>query len=524
MPRVTQAPPPGVVRNGTPEATPGRWWDTNNVRWRGGVMQPVGGNILLPASQVSDLPRDLITWHDNSHQRWAAFGTDTKLYAYSFDTQALYDITPAGVPGLEQPGELNGYGLNTFGTGLYGMPRSATSAPPGILGKLGDWWSMDTFGEILLVVPTQDGRLFSWNPNTPATIAALVANAPIANRGVIVTDQRQVVLYGASGNPRLVAWSDQEDMTTWTPDVTNLAGSQQLQTQAVALTATKTSQGILLFTTNDVHLMSYVGPPYAYGIVQIGTGCGPISARAVCASGSYVAWPSWQNFWQYAGNVQSLLCDVKDYFFATINQAKGGVCFGSANPQFAELWWDYPDSTSQECNRYIALNYGAGAGVSTASLTIQHPWLMGQRTRTAADRTGTMNYPVLGGPSGAGGALFQHEFNYQDDGSPRASSGLVYAETGAIVLSEGDQRMNVTQVVVDGVTDPANPAFGFRFYAREQPFDTVEWDSGLYTAIHNGLMDVKFSGRSVRMRVQATRDVAWELGRPRLLMNPAGTR
>jgi hypothetical protein len=36
MARVAQAPPPGVVRNATPEATPGKWYDANLVRFRGG--------------------------------------------------------------------------------------------------------------------------------------------------------------------------------------------------------------------------------------------------------------------------------------------------------------------------------------------------------------------------------------------------------------------------------------------------------------------------------------------------------
>ena len=515
MPLSTQMPPPGIVRNATSAATPGRWFDSNNIRWRGNVMQPIGGNVMLPASHASDLPRDVLTWHDNRHARWCAFGTDTRLYAYSFDLLALYDITPDGVGPLEHPGAFSGYGLNTYGTGLYGTPRASGELPPGIIGNLGDWWSMDTFGELLLVVPTQDGHLYVWDPNDPETVAQPVANAPFGNRGVVVTDQRHVVLYGAGGDPRAVAWSDQEDMTVWTPTNSNLAGSKLLVTQAVALTALKVSQGILIWTTNDVHLMSYTGPPFAYGITQQGAGCGPISARAPVSSGSFTAWPSWQNFWTWNGNVQPLACDVKDYFFATINPTLGGLTFGSSNPQFAELWWDWPDQSGQACNRYIAINYG-----STGS-----PWLIGWRTRTAGDRLGVLNYPVLGGPHGDGGALYQHEYGHLDDGVGRAVPGEVFAETGAITLDpEGNSRMDVTQVTYDGITDPANPAFGLRFMAKEQPFDTREWDTGLYTRLHNGLMDVRFSGRSVRMRVEGTRDVAWELGRPRLLMTPAGTR
>ena len=320
LPRLTQSPPPGVVRESTAEATSGRWWDANNIRWRGGVLTPVGGNALLQGTEVSDTPRDVLTWHDNSYQRWAAYGTDTHLYAFCFDTKVLYDITPTGAPPILPPGYASGYGLGFYGDGIYGISSATGSpiGPPGILGHITDWWSMDTFGELLVVVPTQDGHLYSWDPTTPTTPATQVLNAPTGNRGVIVTDQRQVVLYGAGGDPRSIAWSDQEDMTVWTPDVTNLAGSKQLVTNAHALTACKVAAGILLFTTNDVHLMTYVGPPYAYGITQIAAGCGPISPRAVAGAGGFVAWMSLQNFWLYNGNVQVLGCDVKNWFFSVL--------------------------------------------------------------------------------------------------------------------------------------------------------------------------------------------------------------
>ncbi len=57
-----------------------------------------------PAPRSADLPRDLLTWHANAHVRWAAFGTDSRLYAYRYDLQTLYDITPAGVGALDSAG------------------------------------------------------------------------------------------------------------------------------------------------------------------------------------------------------------------------------------------------------------------------------------------------------------------------------------------------------------------------------------------------------------------------------------
>lgn len=519
MPKAPYLLAPGVVRSATAEATGTRWWDTNNVRWRGGVMQPVGGNSQLVGSAVGDVPRDVITWHDNSYKRWAAFGTDTHLYAYDFAAMTHYDITPTGAAPILPPGYSSGYGLGNYSSGVYGhsAPTGGVIAPPGLLAKPTDWWSMDTFGALLVVVPTQDGHLYSWDPSTPSSPAIQVLNAPTNNRGVIVTDQRQVVLLGASGDPRRIAWSDQEDMTVWDADVTNLAGDKQLVTTAAVLTATKTPLGILIFTTNDAHLMQYVGPPYAYGISAVGTGCGPISPRAVVNNGSTVVWPSMQNWWLFAGNVQPLACDVKDWFFATINPANTGRLFGTPNPQFAESWWDFPDSKSTDaCNTYVFYNYGANPPI----------WGIGKRARTGGDHVGTMDYPVLGGalPSG-GGALFQHEIGYTDNGAALASNGLTYAEGGNLTLGEGDQRMDVLQVTMDGNTSATQPAFGFRFFSREQPFDAAnEVDSGLYTTIHNGLIDTRVSGRSVRVRVEAVADTNWELGKPRLLIQPAGSR
>ena len=514
MPRATQAPPAGVVRNATPEATPGRWWDCNNIRFRAGQVQPIGGSVAQPGTAVADLPRDLLTWHDNAHVRWAAFGTDSRLYAYRYDLQTLYDITPAGVGALDPPGAVVGYGLADYGEAAYGTARDpADIGPTDISATMGDIWSLDTFGEDLLVVPTQDGHLFRWSPLTPATVAVVVAGAPDQNRGVIVTDQRHVVLLGAGGDPRNIAWSDQENPSDWVPTVSNLAGSKLLATQAYAMTAYKVSDGVLIFTSNDVHKMTYVGTPYAYGITQIATGCGPMSLRAVVGIGSFLAWPGLQTFWAYNGNVQAMACDVGDWFFSLVNRSMIGRVFGSPNPSFSELWWDWPDEGSNECNRYIAVNYSDQG----------RPWTIGMRSRTAGDPSGTMDLPVMGGPLDAGGSLFLHEYGWSDNGAVRAATGGIYAESGNITAGESDKRYHVTQVVLDVAGDDG--IVGFRFFPREEPGDVEsEYDTGLYTEIHAGLMDVRFSGRCTRMRIEAVNDGPWSIGRTRLLMKGGGSR
>jgi hypothetical protein len=346
-------------------------------------------------------------------------------------------------------------------------------------------------------------------------LPAIVTNAPVMNRGVVVTDQRHVVLYGAGGDPRMIAWSDQEDPSTWAPAVTNLAGSKLLQTQSYAMTALKVTDGVLIWTANDCHKMSYVGAPYAYGIVAIADGCGPMSPRAVVKVGSLVAWPGLQTFWAFQGNVQPMPCPVGDWFFSLVNRQMIGRVFGSPNPSFSEMWWSWPDEGALECNRYLALNYSDPT----------KPWIIGTHSWTAGDPTGTMDWPLVGGPLGNGGSLFLTEYGWSDNGLPRAPMGEIYAESGSITLAEGDRRVHVKQVVMDVAGTSADPQVGLRFFVNEQPNDTAnEFDTGLYTEVHNGLMDVRFSGRSIRMRLEALIDGPFAIGRTRLEIRQGGRR
>jgi hypothetical protein len=345
-------------------------------------------------------------------------------------------------------------------------------------------------------------------------LPTIVTAAPLMNRGVIVTDQRHVVLYGAGGDPRAIAWSDQEDYTVWAPTAVNMAGDKLLATQSYAMTAIKIADSILIFTANDVHKMTYVGPPYAYGIVEIASGCGPLSPRSVVRIGNTVMWPGLQTFWGYAGTVQPVKCDVDDWFFSLVNRSMIGRVFGSPNPSFSEMWWDWPDEGATECNRYIAVNYADP----------NRPWTIGARERTAGDPSGTMDYPILAGHLPFEGStvalLFLHEWGWTENGIPRAPTGSVYAESGNIVLGEGDARFHVRQLV----TDAAAPSgLGYRFLTREQP-QSEEHDTGLYTETHGGLMDLRFSGRHVRMRMEALADEPFAVGRPRLSIRKGGRR
>ena len=109
-------PPPGVFKNGTPYQAKGRWSDCNLVRWKDGKLQPLGGWNKVIGSTIAGIGRAMITWRDNTGDRWLAIGTSEKLYIFTSLSGTAEDITPAGLV----PGNSDGaIGLG-FGTGVFG--------------------------------------------------------------------------------------------------------------------------------------------------------------------------------------------------------------------------------------------------------------------------------------------------------------------------------------------------------------------------------------------------------------------
>lgn len=507
-------PAPGCKRGATPDVMPSNWWDMNLVRFRGRQLIPIGGYVVLDGTMVDSPPRDLVTWHANMTGRWAAFGTDARLYAYRFDTAQLFDITPDGVGPLDPPGAILGWGIADYGEEAYGTARDpADVAPVDASGTMGDWWSLALFGQDLLVVPTQSGTLFRWNPDTPTTKATVVTGAPTRNRGVLVTDERHVVLLGANNVMRAVAWSSQEDPNTWTPAINNTAGDLMLETEGRPLMARRIVGGTnLIWTDNDVHELRYAGPPYVYGLRKIAANCGLIAPRAVSFCGTQVAWMGVQGFHIYeGGSVSPLHCDVHDWLFSLVNRAMIGRIYGYGNAEFREHWWHWPDEGALECNRYAAINYAEP----------DHPWIIGELACTAGDNTGAMIRPICGMAMADGtGCLILHEFGWTAAGESRI--GQIYAETGALDVGNGERRFHVTQIEQDFAGTPQQIAF--RFFTRERALGE-EREAGPYPILRNdGLVDARFSGRRVRMRIEAIEDGPWALGVTRLNIQPAGSR
>jgi len=484
--------PPGQYRNGTDFQSSNRWRDASLVRWHDGSMRPVGGWTTRKASAFASAPRAMLSWLDNSSDSYLAGGTYNKLY-YVNPSHTVYDITPSGLTSGNLNASLNlGYGGGFYGYGNWGNAPTSSG-----IYQEATTWSLDTWGEYLMACSSKDGKIYEWQLNT-GVAAAQVSNAPVSNKGLVVTEERFVFALGAGGNPRKVAWCDQENNTSWTASATNQAGDFELQTVGQIMLGLRMRGRTLILTDNDAHVASYSGAPFVYGFERVGTACGVASRRGAVAIDEGAFWMGRKGFFQFDGSVASEMpCEVSDYVFDDMNVSQISKVYAVNNSQHGEIWWFYPSSSSNENDRYVALDYKEGH------------WSTGELDRTAGVDQGVFSNPIW---ADASGNLYNQETGYTH-GSTKP-----YAESGSISLGNGDSIMKVTQLIPDEKTQgQVQVTFKTRFYPNDS-----ETSHGAFTL--GNPTDVRFQGRQVRIKVQGTGNDNWRSGIMRIEANPGGRR
>jgi hypothetical protein len=493
MPYLPLNIPPGVFRNGTAYQSKGRWYEANLVRWKDGQLRPIGGwQRITPTAQDGRIA-GLITWRDNEQGRWAGIGINDKLIAYNNDI--FIDITPEDFP----PGRVNsvyglGFGSDKYGIDAYGTERAAT----GLVLEAATW-SFDTWGENLVACAPHDGKIYEWvttdsNPDD----AEQIVGSPEQVRGIIVTEERHLVAFGADGDLRKVQWSSQEDNTDWTPSATNTAGDLQLVTTGLYQASRRLPGQIIVWTDADVHVMRYVGPPFVYGIERAGSGCGIVGPNAHMAFNNAVAWMGDKGFFVFDGMVKPLPCDVNDYVFSDINMFQSAKITAGHLAELGEIWWFYPSRNSIENNRYVIWNYREGH------------WTIGNLGRTAWVDSGAFPYPIAAAPDGH---LYQHEQGWTDNGATRV--GQVYVKSAPLELGEGDRVMSVRQLIPDGCLN-VEACARVSFEVRQTPQGPAT-TYGPYTFDRpDGYADARFTGRQAALTVEATQDAPFRFGKMRL--------
>ncbi len=326
-------------------------------------------------------------------------------------------------------------------------------------------WSIDNFGDkaICLIV---DGECFEWNSaasDATSSRATIITNAPTASRHMLVsTPDRHLVFYGtettigdkSTQDDMFVRFSSQEDINTYTPTATNTAGTQRLADGSRIMGAIRGRDAIYVYTDTALFLMRFVGQPFTFAFVQVGTNCGLVGKNACVEVDGAAYWMSENGFFRYAGALQSLPCLVEDFVYDDINLDSGNQMISAGlNNLFGEIMWFYPTANSAVVNKMVCYNYFDSQP--------QRPvWTVGTLARTAWADSAVFGTPhaleydadgvegatsstyVQGNTDGIS-TYYQHE-----TGTDQVKGGSVTAITGTITSGDFD----ITQSRQEGVT------------------------------------------------------------------------
>jgi hypothetical protein len=414
-------------------------------------------------------------------------------------------------------------------------------------------WSLDHFGS-KLIATIKNGKTFEWDTiSTTAaaltTRATVVSGAPTVSVMSIVSERdRHLVMLGTEttiGTPStqdqmFIRFSDQEDITKYTPTSVNTAGTFRIDSGTKIVGAVKGKDYILILTDTSAYVMQFVGPPFTFSIRQVGSNCGAIGQHAIKYVNGAVWWMAQSGgFFVYDGTVKSLPCLVEDFVFTNkgdnlgINYTNGEQVYAGLNSLYQEVSWFYPKSGSTLIDRVVTYNYEEQTW-TTGSLS-RSTWhdanLYDVPYATEFTSTGTPSFPTIQGVTDVNGAstYYAHEVgNDQVDFLGNASAIPAFIESGDFDLAiDGDGQifMSMRRFVPDFklLTGDAQITINLRDY----PTDTAASSPlGPFTITSStDKIDTRARSRFASLKIaNLSTGQSWRFGTFRADIQPDGMR
>jgi hypothetical protein len=395
-----------------------------------------------------------------------------------------------------------GYGYGPYGSGSYGISGSYALTNNLRL------YSQDVYNQDLVFCP-RGGGLYYWDESAGTSSRAVNfvdlggTGAPTSALQVMVSDiDRHVIAFGAnplgssSSDPMLVRWSDQENPQNWTPSITNTAGGTVLSMGSTIVGAIKTRREILVFTDTSIMSMRY-GSEFVYTFSTIADNATMISPSAGVAVGDRVFFMGRDEFYMYEGGIRALDCTVHDYVYQAVDQDQEYKIFCGYNKQHDEVVWYYPRCVdSGDCGEitdYVSFGLESGA------------WAIGTLPRGAWYHGDQRSYPLSSSvdvDNEEVNYLYNHEIGYDADGSALD----VYAETGGIDISQGDNFSFVRRVIpdVDFIGSSGNAQLDILIKKRNFPLNAMALDATLTTLPTTDQLHTRVRAREIAFRLESS--------------------
>jgi len=434
---------------------------------------------------------------------------------------AAYQINPG--PAFSTPAY--GWGTDGYGLGGWGEPSTVSNVT-----LEARQWSLDNFGEDLIATQL-NGSTYRWDTSAgTSTRAAIVANAPTTSRlSLVSSPDRHLILFGTEtiiGDPAkqddlFLRFSDQEDINNYTPTAENTAGSLRIADGSRIIAAERSRGQTLVWTDTSLHSLQFIGPPFTFGLRQLGQNCGIIGQHAGIDLNGNSFWMSQDSFYLFDGSVKKLPCTVEQFVFNNINQTASENAFAGHNGEFNEILWFYARTGSDQINAIVAYNYQEGT------------WWTGTLTRTSwIDRevydnpiatqylgnTTANNETILGLTSGAT-QIYLHEQGNDADGEAMNA----YLKSGAVQIGQGDDFSFVSKLIPDVQNQSGTLNLDFEFLRYPNDANAVTKSTSFTSGTEK--VDLRGRGRQFTANIVSnTTGTAWRLGTMRFDIQPDGRR
>ena len=414
--------------------------------------------------------------------------------------------------GRQSNGSLIGWGAGTWGAGTWGVGASSSPGSAQLT-----QWSLDSYGADLIANRRGDG-LYRWSAASgPLVRAAVVTAAPtIIDQIKVHSPSGHTIAFGCTDlngdyNPLLVRWSDQNDINTWTPTVSNAAGDWTLFGGNRIMAVQPTRREILILTEAAAYTMTYTGDETVFSFEEIGESAGALSQHCAVDLDGVVYWISDGAFMRYDGRITILDTLIDKAIFRadsadSINLEQNEKIFGGANSLFNEIIWLYPSRDSEEIDSYIIYNKQDNIHYTGR-----------------IDRTVWADAAVLHKPYAASseGILYVHEESYDNDGAALP----VYLESAWFDIGDGDDLLFVDRFIPD-IRRLNSKTLTITLEFKKYPESTETVTKGPYTITDTtGKISLRARGRQARVILEQNLiGGSFELGNNRLAVQPDGKR
>lgn len=402
-----------------------------------------------------------------------------------------------------------GYGAGPYGEETWDTPRTS--------GALRDarMWCLQNWGEDLLALPL-GGKLYYWDLSGGVTAEATeVANAPDRNNFMIVASSlRQVIVFGTENtsavfDPMLIRWSDEEDYTTWLPDVSNSAGEYRLTRGNKIVGAVETKNGeIIVFTDTSAYRMRPSSGDEVYIVELIGDSCGLLSPFAVTEVDGIVHWMSQSSFKMYTGQVRTSESSVEDYVFDSrspgVYNILQSIKFHCGKVgDYNEIWFFYATQSSTEIDRYVVYNYGNDS------------WYDGTMQRTCWEDKAFASRPLA---YDVDGNLYIHEQGRNADTSAMDA----YVKSGFVDISQGNEIGFCDRYLPDG---DFTGDIQLTLYAKKYPQATEEVEKSYLFETPKDQVNTRIRGRLLAFKIASNQfNGDFKLGKLKFAVQSDGVR